>query len=141
MKLSPAVIVLAVLSSPGFCDEGAAGGAPAQELRFVVDIRRPSALTYPGNGGQTIGEYTKPAVTLYRIDAKGAKAKLLTLSGDAGVSESPAVGAAMSRLTLKGNVRGESPDGGVVRADAAELDLVAGTFTYKGRLGAMMSEK
>jgi hypothetical protein len=139
MKHSPTVIVLALLSSAGFCDEGA--GPSAQELRFVVDIRCPSALTYQGNGGQVIGEYTKPAITLYRIDAKGAKVKVLTLSGDAGVSETPAVGAAMARLTLKGNVRGESPDGAVVRADAAELDLVAGTFTYKGRLGTAPQEK
>lgn len=139
MNLSPTVILLAVLSSAGFCDEGT--GTPTQELRFVVEIRCPSALSFQGNEGQVIGEYTKPAVTLYQIDAKGAKVKVLTLSSDAGVSETPAVGAAMARLTLKGNIRGESPGGGIVRADAADLDLVAGTFTYKGRLGTARPEK
>lgn len=141
MTLSDAAILLAPRTSSGFGDEPAKGGGSGQDPRVVVDIRCPSARSYRGDRGQGIVEYTKPTITLCRIDEKGAKVKGLTLSGDAGASESPAGGAAIGRLTLKGNVRGESPDGGVVRADEAERDLVAGTFTYRGRLGAAMPEK
>src|SRR5579872_5923997 len=98
MTMSPTVMILAILSSAGLCPEVDGGAAPGQDSKIVVDIRAQSALSYPTDRGQSIGEYTKPTVTLYRIDGKGEKVKGLTLSGDRGTSESPLPGAAIGRL-------------------------------------------
>ena len=134
MRLLPLWLVVAA-SSEALCQDR----PKAKEPEFFVQIEAPQALSYV-DGDRQICEFKKPTIKLHRSDKQGTRVIALTLTGDTGTTQK-LPGKELGTLTLKGNIRATGPDGTSVTADTAEIDLADGTFTYKGRLGTVPSEK
>jgi hypothetical protein len=141
MKFSLFACALLVASSASFCQEAGKERPKAKDDETLTIVRSKNILSYTDDNGQTISELTKPTIELFRVDNKGGKIKGTTFAGDSGTTESQP-GEGLRKLTLKGNVRAEEPNGTVTTADEAVIDLVKGIYTYIGRsIRIVISEK
>jgi len=122
MKLSIGMCAFLVVGSAGFCQEA---GKAQDGKKISIDAM--DGRSYPDEAGRTIIEYTKPTIKLLRSDKK------TTLMADRATSESQPGGGEIVKLTLRGNVRAEEPDGTLTTADEAVIDLVKGIYTYTGK--------
>jgi hypothetical protein len=127
-------------ASASFCHEAGEDRTQAKDPELKVEIECKQAISFIGEQEKTISTFTKPTIKIFRIDKTGVKRKGLTLRGDSGTAES-LPGAGPGKLTLKGNVRVESQDGGVWSTDQAEIDLLEEKYTFKERLMRIPSEK
>lgn len=133
MKSALLACALLAASSASFCQEAGKERPKAKDGERLGVIEAQESLSYTGDKGQTTLELTKPTLKFFRSNKKDGKVKWTTFSGDKGTVESQPGSGDIRKFTLNGNVRVEEPNGTIITADEAVIDLVKGISTYTGR--------
>jgi hypothetical protein len=111
----------------------ATSAASAQDAGKKISIDAKDGRSYTDEKGRTIVDLTAATIKLFRSDKKDGKVVGTTLVADRATTESQPGGGEVVKLTLRGNVRAEEPDGTLTTADEAVIDLVKGIYTYTGK--------